>query len=101
MISLYSHSRDLVQLARDTRDEEDPEEGEHQLYGFLTTEANGDVRPIHSKAMPAILTTPEECDTWLSAPLVDSLKLQRPLPDGALQVAALVEKPDAWPAVSQ
>lgn len=28
------------------------EEGEHQLYSFLTTEANDTVRPIHAKAMP-------------------------------------------------
>jgi putative SOS response-associated peptidase YedK len=74
-----------------------PEEREHRLYGFLTTDANGDVQPIHSKAMPAILTTPEECEAWLSAPIGHALKLQRPLPDGSLQVVAMVEKPDAWP----
>jgi putative SOS response-associated peptidase YedK len=55
------------------------------------------VRPIHSKAMPAILTTPEECERWLSAPIADALKLQRPLPDGSLQIVAMVAKPDAWP----
>jgi putative SOS response-associated peptidase YedK len=86
---------------RDRGTKKDPEEGEHRLYGFLTTEANADVRPIHSKAMPAILTTAEECDAWLSAPLAGALKLQRPLPDGALQIVAMVEKPDAWPAAAQ
>ncbi len=28
--------------------------------------------------MPAILTTPEECDTWLSAESPEALELQRP-----------------------
>jgi putative SOS response-associated peptidase YedK len=38
------------------------------LYGFLTTDANGVVAPIHPKAMPVILTTPEEAETWMTAP---------------------------------
>ena len=29
-----------------------PVEGEHQLFGFLTTEANAVVAPIYPKAMP-------------------------------------------------
>ena len=33
-------------------------DGEHRLFSFLTCEANDVVRPIHSKAMPVILTTP-------------------------------------------
>jgi putative SOS response-associated peptidase YedK len=32
--------------------------GEHKLFGFLTTEANSIVAPIHPKAMPVILTEP-------------------------------------------
>ena len=39
-----------------------PVEGEHELYGFLTTEANAVVAPIHPKAMPVILTTRAEVD---------------------------------------
>jgi bifunctional non-homologous end joining protein LigD len=35
--------------------------------GFLTTEANAIVAPIHPKAMPVILTKPEEVDQWLQA----------------------------------
>jgi putative SOS response-associated peptidase YedK len=68
--------------------------GEHRGYAFLTTEANSVVAAVHSKAMPVILTTPEECETWLSAPLADALKLQRPLPDGALQIVAMGETED-------
>jgi hypothetical protein len=34
----------------------DPIEGTHTIYGFLTTEPNAVVAPVHSKAMPVILT---------------------------------------------
>jgi putative SOS response-associated peptidase YedK len=33
----------------------------HQVYGFLTTEANAVARPIHAKAMPVILTIDPIC----------------------------------------
>jgi putative SOS response-associated peptidase YedK len=59
-------------------------EGEHELFGFLTTEANAIVAPIHPKAIPLILTTTEEFDLWLEGETVEALKLQRPLPDGML-----------------
>jgi putative SOS response-associated peptidase YedK len=36
-----------------------PVEGDHRLFGFLTTEANDIVCPIHAKAMPVLLTTDE------------------------------------------
>ncbi len=55
------------------------------LFGFLTTEANGEVRPIHPKAMPVILTEAEDWETWLTAPPAEALALQRPLPDGLLR----------------
>jgi putative SOS response-associated peptidase YedK len=38
--------------------------------------------------MPVILTTHEEYETWLTAPIEDAMKLQRPLPDGALKIVA-------------
>src|SRR3954452_11136950 len=41
-----------------------PIEGNHLLYGFLTTEPNSIVGPIHPKAMPVILITEEERDVW-------------------------------------
>ena len=72
----------------------EPVEGTHLLYGFLTCEPNAVVAPIHPKAMPVILTTPAECDLWLSAPTEKVLTLQRPLPDDALKIVATGERTD-------
>ncbi len=77
-----------------------PVEGRHELFGFLTTEANTVVAPIHPKAMPVILTTPAEADRWLEADTVDALSLQRPLPDDALRIVAKGEKEDRGPEIS-
>jgi hypothetical protein len=67
---------------------------DHDLFGFLTTEPNDVVGPVHPKAMPVILTTPEEIETWMTAPAEEALKLQRPLPDGALRIVATGVKED-------
>ena len=67
-------------------------DGEHELFGFLTTKANAIVAPIHPKAMPVILTTTEEFDLWLEGETVEALKLQRPLPDEMLDLVARGEK---------
>ena len=65
-----------------------PVGGEHELFGFLTTEANAIVAPIHPKAMPVILVTAAEVDLWLRAETADALALQRPLPDDILRIVA-------------
>jgi putative SOS response-associated peptidase YedK len=43
------------------------------------------VKPIHSKAMPVILTG-EACDIWLGAPIDEALALQTSAPDGLLRL---------------
>jgi putative SOS response-associated peptidase YedK len=71
-------------------------EGEttNDLFAFLTTEPNAEVGALHPKAMPVILTTQEEIDLWMTAPAVEALTLQRPLPDRALVVVARGAKQD-------
>ena len=72
-----------------------PDEGEHRLFSFLTTEANDVVRPIHAKAMPVLLTSPEEWDIWLDADVPTALTLQRPLPPERLTIVAKGPRQDA------
>jgi putative SOS response-associated peptidase YedK len=57
-----------------------------EVFGFLTTEPNAEVGAVHSKAMPVILRTEEERELWMTAPWSEAKVLQRPLPNGALQV---------------
>lgn len=69
-------------------------ESTNDLFAFLTTEANAEVGAIHPKAMPAILTTSDEVDRWLTAPTEQALELQRPLPNGMLKIVARGGKQD-------
>jgi putative SOS response-associated peptidase YedK len=71
-------------------------EGEttNDIFAFLTTEPNKLVGTYHPKAMPVILTTRQEIDLWMTAPIQEALTLQRPLPDDALMIAARGEKKD-------
>jgi putative SOS response-associated peptidase YedK len=73
------------------------ESGEHCLFAFLTTAANEIVRPIHAKAMPVLLTTAAEWDTWLAGSVEEAIALQKPFPDQSLQIVAKGEKSDPAP----
>ena len=69
------------------------------LFAFLTTEPNDVVGSIHMKAIHVILTTPDEVETWLTAPWDLAKALQRPLANGTLRVVAVGGKED--PEVEQ
>lgn len=62
-----------------------PVPGPHLLFSFLTTKPNAVVEPVHPKAMPVVLS-PKDAHAWLTAPLADALKLQRPAPDDVLML---------------
>ncbi|KQZ95866.1 hypothetical protein ASD64_18325 [Mesorhizobium sp. Root157] len=64
--------------------------GDFELYGFMTTKPNAIIAPIHEKAMPVILTTADEIETWMTAPWAEAKRLQRTAPDDALMI---VDKP--------
>lgn len=67
---------------------------ECEVFAFLTTEPNAEVGAVHPKAMPVILTTEEERDAWLRAGWSEAAALQRPLPDGSLQIIGRGVKKD-------
>ena len=63
-------------------------EGEttNKLFAFLTVKPNNVVGPIHPKSMPVVLRSREAVTHWLSAPMDDALKQQRPFPDEGIMV---------------
>lgn len=63
-------------------------------FAFLTCEANAEVYAVHPKAMPVILTQPEEIECWMHASWREAADLQRPLPDGMLNIVARGAKED-------
>jgi putative SOS response-associated peptidase YedK len=60
---------------------------EHLVFAFVTTEPNELVRPVHAKAMPAILTG-ADCDTWLEADAPIALQLQHPFAADRMAIVA-------------
>jgi len=52
-----------------------PNIGDHTLFSIMATEPNGIVEPIHEKAMPVMLMTPDDIEQWLRGGSVeDALK---------------------------
>jgi putative SOS response-associated peptidase YedK len=74
------------------------EVSEHRLFAFLTTQPNAVVAPIHAKAMPVVLSTEQDCETWLTAPAEAALALQRPAPDDLLRIVATGTRTDSLAA---
>lgn len=69
------------------------EDKEHRLFAFLTTEANDDVRPVHAKAMPVVLTE-GDWNRWLAGDLAEASMMQRPLAVGQLAIVATGRRAD-------
>lgn len=61
------------------------------LFAFLTTEPSEPVKSVHPKAMPVILTTAEERETWMRGPWSEAKALQQALQEGALEIVPVSE----------
>src|SRR6476469_11036226 len=75
-----SHSRRPVPSPTsqlDVRPEGQGRRGTNDVFAFLTTDPSAEVGAIHTKAMPVILTTRDEVETWMTAPPDKALKQQR------------------------
>ncbi len=64
-------------------------------YAFLTCSPNETVGRIHPKAMPVLLTRPDEAQAWLTGDATAAAALQRPLADAAMEE---IEIPESAPA---
>lgn len=72
---------------------------EIEAYGFLTTDSGEPVKTYHRKAMPVILTKPDEWDLWLSGGSWEEVAhLQRPLHDVLTIVARDLKQDTVIPA---
>ena len=70
-----------------------PNIGDHTLFSIMTTEPNAIVEPIHEKAMPVMLLTPDDVEQWLRGSSVeDALKMQKPTPDDAVVIRPAEKK---------
>ena len=58
----------------------------YEVFTFLTTLANSAVKPVHAKAMPVLLLTGADVETWLAAPTDEALKRQKPAREDAVVV---------------
>lgn len=56
------------------------------LFALLTCPPSAEVKAVHPKAMPVILTDPDEWRLWMTASFEEAATLQRPLADGALRL---------------
>ncbi|MCG2665039.1 SOS response-associated peptidase [Brevundimonas sp.] len=56
------------------------------LFAFLTTDPSEPVKSVHPKAMPVILTQPDEIEAWMTASWLEARALQRALPASSLVV---------------
>jgi putative SOS response-associated peptidase YedK len=70
------------------------EETTNDLLTFLTTEPNSEVDANHPRAMPVILTTPAEVETWMPASSRRNPEAAKALPDGTLKFVARAVKED-------
>jgi putative SOS response-associated peptidase YedK len=57
-------------------------------FAFLTTDPNKELEAVHPSAMPVILRTEIDVNRWLEASEEEALALQRPLPNGSLEIVA-------------
>jgi putative SOS response-associated peptidase YedK len=60
-------------------------------FGFLTTEPDDVLARIQSRQLPAILTTHEQTEMWMTAPAGQALKLQLPLISRSSSFLSLAE----------
>jgi len=56
------------------------------LFAFLTTDPSEPVKSVHPKAMPVILTEPDEFEMWMGAEWAFAKSLQMALPNGSLSI---------------